>query len=123
MRKNSKTIKIAKSALMKSLTCNCSFLRKGIFSHDQRLRGEFSSGSLSTLYFRQHNSMPLALAIEGWCSFYLLPFRIGFHSYRAASSPSYCPKCARENTKSDETYKARQEEKSASEDIRPQKKK
>jgi len=40
VRKNSKTIKIAKSAAMKSNTYNCSFWRKGIFSHDLRLCGE-----------------------------------------------------------------------------------
>jgi len=40
VRKNSKTIKIAKSASMKSNTYNCSFWRKGIFSHVLRLCGE-----------------------------------------------------------------------------------
>jgi len=38
VRKNSKTIKIAKSASTKTNTYNCSFRRKGIFSHDRRVR-------------------------------------------------------------------------------------
>ncbi|MEE8257944.1 MAG: hypothetical protein V3R60_08665, partial [Acidobacteriota bacterium] len=42
VRKNSKTIKIAKSASMKSNTYNCSFWRKGIFSRVLRLCGEMS---------------------------------------------------------------------------------
>ncbi len=40
MRKNSKIIKIAKSASMKSNTYNCLFWQKGIFSHVLRLCGE-----------------------------------------------------------------------------------
>jgi hypothetical protein len=35
VRKNSKIIKIANLASMKSNTCNCWFSRKGIFSHDR----------------------------------------------------------------------------------------
>jgi len=40
MRKNSKTIKIAKSASKKSNTYTCTFWRNGIFSHVLRLCGE-----------------------------------------------------------------------------------
>jgi hypothetical protein len=41
--KKEKIIKIAKSASTKSNTCKYSFLRKGIFSHVERLRGENSN--------------------------------------------------------------------------------
>ena len=40
VRKNSKTMKFAKLASMKSTTCKCSSWRKSIFSHVLRLRGE-----------------------------------------------------------------------------------